>query len=86
MSSFRSDAPEDERVTDLVSVGNDSDEDEVEIIGQVHYSVRWILSIDVGYRNLGLAVYDAEVQELVLWDVVDLAVHSFNGESIAAAV
>ncbi len=61
MSSFRSDAPEDERVTDLVSVGNDSDEDAVEIIGQVHYPVRWILSIDVGYRNLGLAVYDAEV-------------------------
>lgn len=86
MSSFRSDAPEDERITDLCSVSNDSDEDTVEIIGQVNYPVRWIISVDVGYRNLGLAVYDAEVKELVFWDVVDLAVHSFNGESIAAAV
>ncbi len=62
---------------------HDSDTDSIEILGCSH---RWIVSIDVGFKNLGLLIYDVLRAEVVHWAVVDVQVRAFCAEEVTVSV
>jgi hypothetical protein len=57
----------------------------IQQIGEIKYPPRWIVSIDMGFKNLGLIIYDIRSAEVVEWTLVDVGVDSFNKENVAYA-